>query len=404
MKKQKHFGLIKPYHLLLIIGLVSFITIYIAGLNREKALLNTFITDAYPELDTCIPISRSPLTYKIKKQSNNNYQYKVFSKGMGWGGPFVLMQEIDSNNKIIDCRVLDHSETPSYMLKLKKNHFFNQFISLSASSEFTLNKQIDAVSGATVSSIGFTNAVRESAHQTSLHIFGIPSVKTSKEIPLTIKEFIIVIIFLLSFFGYHFKLMKLRRIILFSSLITVGFIYNFPFSISHFSAILLGYFPNIFDNPTWWLIVGLTLFAILITGKNLYCSWICPFGAIQELISSISGFSLSIHPTIQKHGTKVLYFFTLLSILTMVYFRSTSRGNYEPFAALFSLDAYGFLWFILPIVLFSSFFWKRFYCRFFCPAGAALTITNRLRNMISKEVTCKTKKHNKCQKITRKAQ
>ncbi len=46
---------------------------------------------------------------------------------------------------------------------------------------------------------------------------------------------------------------------------------------------------------------------------------------------------------------------------------------------MFSLEGIGIQWYILPLALIGSFFMSNFWCRFFCPAGNALSMLVRLR-------------------------
>ncbi|QZT38794.1 4Fe-4S binding protein [Halosquirtibacter xylanolyticus] len=381
-----------------VVPILCLVVLYVAGLLRDERKMKRVVLDRYPVLERIEPVLTEPLTYKIEGSDDKKASYMVFSTGLGWGGPFVFMVEIRVDRKISNFELLDHSETPSYILKLEKYHFFDQFVNQPANAAMILGTDVDAVTGATVSSTGFTNAIRKASHQVSTTLLGVEGIQHDRTIPFGMKELVILILFVMTWIGSLLRWSKLRYVTLLGGLVFLGFAYNFPFSISHFTSIFLGYIPALATNFTWWLVVGGALLFIIVSGKNLYCAWICPFGAMQEVISMISGFKLPVHPWIKKHSSTILYGLTFVSVGTMLYFRNTSSGNYEPFAALFKLDGYGFIWFILPLMLFSSFFWKRFYCRYFCPAGAVLTLSNRLRNFIKG----KTKSTFKCKSVCHK--
>ncbi|SHE71707.1 4Fe-4S binding domain-containing protein [Mariniphaga anaerophila] len=387
-----------------ILAILILVIVYIAGLKRQEQQLKSIVATSFPELKDLQPLKTNPLLYEIKNHEHEVDHYLIFKKGMGWGGPFIVMAELDTAIKINKIEVLDHCETPSYMLKLQKNEFFKQFNFLPATSAFTLGNDLSAVTGATISSTGFTNAIKEGMQEAAFFVLGNEKQTSTAAFSFGAKEIILFCIFLLALIGSYLRFKKLRYLTLGISLIAIGFVYNFPFSISHFTSIFLGYVPGIYTNAAWWVVVGGALALIFITGKNLYCSSICPFGAMQELIAKISGFKLPIHPMVLKYGPKILYLLTFFAVVTMVYFRNTSSGNYEPFAALFNLDGYGLIWFILPVVLFSSFFWKRFYCRFLCPAGTALNLTNRFRNWIKHKIKNSTKNKSQCKKMNQKCQ
>jgi uncharacterized protein with FMN-binding domain len=375
-------------NIVIILAVLILVFLYVAGIKREHRIMENLITDFYPDLEGNIPLQSDPVIYEFEKPDSKDTNYRVFASGFGWGGPFTIMTEVDKNALIIDVKVIQHCETPSYINRLENHKFFKQFVNMETTSAFKLNEDIDVVSGATISSVGFSDAMRSGSHIISSNIFGKANKTYYKSFSIGVKEISILLLFVVVLIASLFKLKKLRLFTLFAGMLIIGFIYNVPVSISQFSSIFLGYIPSPLINITWWLIIGGALLLIIFSGKNLYCSWMCPFGAVQEFISKFSGFKLPMNSKVQKYGSKILYGFTFLVVCLMLYFRNTSSGNYEPFAALFKFDGYGLIWFILPIIMFSSFFWKRFYCRFFCPAGAALTIVAKLRNKTVFKVKC----------------
>lgn len=378
-----------------IIAIAVLCILYFAGLKRQQNKIKNVVSDNYPELYNTNPVNTSPLIYKVNNNDSADFYYKIFSSGHGWGGLFSFSCDINSKGEICDINILSHCETPSYILKLDKNNFFKQFNGLKSDALLSLNDDVDAVTGATISSSGFTNAIRKVNHEASYILFNKVGKVSKKSFQFSWKEISIFILFLITLISSLLKFKKSRNLAMIGGMIILGFIFNFPVSISQFSSIFLGYIPHPFTNLVWWIIIIGSLLLIIFTGKNLYCSWICPFGAIQELINKISVFKVPIHPVIIKYGKNFLYFFSFISVGTMFYFRNTSIGNYEPFAALFKFDGYGLIWLIMPIVMLSSFFIKRFYCRFFCPAGAALTLSTKLRLLFKRKEKVNCIKRNK---------
>jgi len=68
----------------------------------------------------------------------------------GFNGPTPLQIAFDKNGKIVEVRVLDNEETPSFLKRVVDAGFLESWNGLSA--EEALNKDVDAVSGATFSS------------------------------------------------------------------------------------------------------------------------------------------------------------------------------------------------------------------------------------------------------------
>lgn len=76
----------------------------------------------------------------------------------GFNGPTPLQIAFDKDGKIIEVRVLDNNETPSFLKRVVDAGFLESWNGLTA--EEALNKEVDAVSGATYSSNGIKNSLK----------------------------------------------------------------------------------------------------------------------------------------------------------------------------------------------------------------------------------------------------
>ena len=169
-------------------------------------------------------------------------------------------------------------------------------------------------------------------------------------------------------------------------MVILGFYFNSAISLSNIAAILLGYFPSIIEKAFWWIIVGGTLVMILFYGKNLYCYWLCPFGAIQEFATKIGGINIKLGSrtiTVAKYIGPVL---TWLALMIIFLTSNTTLASYEPFATIFGQRGTSVQWFIMPTVILGSFFITRFWCRFFCPVGVVLKIALRIRTHLKSRI------------------
>ena len=85
------------------------------------------------------------------------------AKGTGFGGPVGLMVGINlDSDKIVGVRVTTHSETPGIGARAKDDpSFVSQFAGMPMSNNFAVKGNggvVDAMSGATVTSIGVSQA------------------------------------------------------------------------------------------------------------------------------------------------------------------------------------------------------------------------------------------------------
>lgn len=85
--------------------------------------------------------------------------YVVKTTTSGYGGDVVMLTGINSDDTIAGMKVSSQSETPGLGARITEADFGSQFAGKSAASELQLNTDIDALSGATISSRAATAGV-----------------------------------------------------------------------------------------------------------------------------------------------------------------------------------------------------------------------------------------------------
>ena len=181
---------------------------------------------------------------------------------------------------------------------------------------------------------------------------------------------------------------RMRWPLLLSGLVILGFSFNAPLSVAQIARALFGYLPPFSENMAWYLMVVAMPLAIFITGKNIYCTFICPFGAVQELATKISGKNLSCSACVKKRARSLKVALLALALFMALFTKNPSSASYEPFATLFGLKGSLWQWVLLPAIVFSAFLFSRIWCRFFCPVSPVLdavaTWGRRLKSRIAK--------------------
>lgn len=363
-----------------LLAVLSLVAAYFIGFSlREKnELVN--LQKHYPQGTWFKKVSTKPLLFEVVHSSKNtNHHYVAIAKTHGYGGPLTVGTEVDPSGVVQRVLVIDHKETPAFIKKIQEHQFFEQFIGKKVSAPLKLGKDIDTVTGATVSSAAFSKTVRLGSHAIGTRILNLPIKEEKTKWSFGFKEGILLILYALVFLGVGRKIRKLRYITLAAGCVFLGFYFNSAISLSNIAVIFLGYFPPVSEKLFWYLLVIGALLIILIYGKNLYCFWLCPFGAIQELTAKIGGVNIQLSKKTLKYAQYISYTLTWTALMIIFITANSSLGSYEPFATLFGLEGFGVQWYILPAVILGSFVLNRFWCRFFCPVGVVLRLTTKAR-------------------------
>ena len=142
--------------------------------NEEKEALELIL----PEADSFNEKTKDGIDYYEALKGKELIGYCVKTVGNGYSGFIRIIVGIDLNGVITGVEVIEHSETPGLGAKIeeikpgeKSPWFLKQFVGKPA-SEIEVNKNIDAITGATVSSKAVTEAVNKAVSEFSEKING----------------------------------------------------------------------------------------------------------------------------------------------------------------------------------------------------------------------------------------
>lgn len=169
---------------------------------------------------------------------------------------------------------------------------------------------------------------------------------------------------------------RIRWVALSATLLYLGFYKGGFLSIAHITgAIHQG--PSIFlGNLPMLMLIAFTLITTIIWGR-VFCSSLCPFGAVQDIIARLTpkAWRMKLPQAVHDKALYIKYAILALIVVTAISGSSISLFQYfEPFGTLFFFSSSMLLWSILILTLIASMLVERFYCRYACPLGAALGI------------------------------
>ena len=351
---------------------ISLIIALVIGLASEGKDYEGMVSNRFKD-QKLTKVNDNPVVFQLGEKGDGPGNYVLIQEGQGYGGPFVLGIRIMEDGKIHEIIPLDHKETPAFVKKIEDARYRDQFIAKKVNNDFIVGVDINAVSGATVTTMAAAEAIRNGAHLAAAEKFKLDP--KWKRVPwkFGLDEILILVLFILAFVPKVYKEKPWKYIYLAATIAIVGFYLNAAISVGNIAGLALGYIPGIKDHLIWWILVVGTVLGVIFLGKNVYCYRVCPFHGIEYLLQKISGMKLNPSRALLKRARFSVNFLLWLALMVIFLSKHPALGSFEPFAMMFSLNGTGIQWFILPLALIGSFFMSTFWCRFFCPCGQALT-------------------------------
>jgi NosR/NirI family nitrous oxide reductase transcriptional regulator len=165
-----------------------------------------------------------------------------------------------------------------------------------------------------------------------------------------------------------------------------------PFGGTGLSAFVLD--PLIFILSVY---VAVTLFVL---GRGVFCGWLCPFGAAQELLNRLARLlripQINVSETLQQRLWAVKYLVAIF-LIGAVFVSVDAAERYaeiEPFRTAITVHFNRDWQFVLYAagLLGVGLFFERAYCRFLCPLGGSLAVLGRFHmfNWLRRRQACGT--------------
>ena len=151
-------------------------------------------------------------------------------------------------------------------------------------------------------------------------------------------------------------------------------------------------------DPLMFILWGYVACTLILWGRGIYCGWLCPFGAFQELTNVIARhfkikqreFPYAVHERLW--ALKYVILIVLFGVSLQSVSQAERLAEVEPFKTVFLLQFNREAPFVIYAValMLVSIVNRKFFCKYLCPLGAALVIPaqNRLFNWVYRRPDC----------------
>ncbi|MES3007523.1 MAG: 4Fe-4S binding protein [Pseudomonadota bacterium] len=199
---------------------------------------------------------------------------------------------------------------------------------------------------------------------------------------------LLLVLFTLVMVAFLRKSSPVRWAAMTMTLFYLGFYKAGFLSVSHITS-LLKQGPEVFtSNLPTLMIVTFTVVTTLIWGR-VFCSSLCPFGALQDFIARFSPKRWRIKVPQKIHDNALYIKYGILALILTLALTNPNISifqYFEPFGTVFFFSPSVLLWGILLLILIGCVVVERFYCRYVCPLGAALGVMSFLSPLRIKRV------------------
>ncbi|MCL2417344.1 MAG: 4Fe-4S binding protein [Bacteroidales bacterium] len=295
---------------------------------------------------------------------------------IGWAGDTPLKIVVSEDGKIISVNFLPNLESPAWLRLLENAGFMDSWNGLTLCE--AVAHPVDAISGATMTAVAVINTLRDDILQrveAGEIICDDPIVIPGRSLAFYLRILATLAVLAFALLSYFFpkKMSSARLYLLALSVIVLGFWQGQYLSVS-------GLFNLLIFGINWaaWiipLIVLLTFALPLITKKPFYCTYVCPYGAAQELVGKLNKKHIKIPQKIYRILVNLRPVYLLVIVVLLFTGIILDFVNFEPFSG-FMLDT--FLWIpmvIAGVFLLVSLFVPKFWCKYCCPTGYIIDLT-----------------------------
>ncbi|RLQ20456.1 4Fe-4S binding protein [Seongchinamella sediminis] len=342
------------------------------------------------------------------------------------GKPVNTLVGVNTEGVVSGVKILDHQE-PILVIGVSQadlDDFTHQFVGKRIDDRIRVGAQgregyvgIDGITGATITTMVITSSINKASAQLaplfSTQAGNGPGGATGpaaagdqldwtvlwleRSLELWVLSLALLLLLVILFFQdwlvrHNALFHRVRVAYLLFTVFFIGFYCSAQLSVIN----LLAFFHSLASGFSWdtllieplifvlWAFVAVS---ILLWGRGVYCGWLCPFGAAQDLISKLAnrlGFEGYRLPNMLHERLWAIKYFILIALVglsldSMV--TAAKLAEVEPFKTTFILRfdrSPVFVAYAVGLLALSALN-SKFYCKYLCPLGAGLSFVTGFR-------------------------
>ncbi|WP_052260879.1 4Fe-4S binding protein [Photobacterium gaetbulicola] len=299
------------------------------------------------------------------KITPNTSKWVSFGTGVGYGGELTIGAVFSHQGEIETIALLSSKETTSYFDKVAEQKLPESLLAQNIKTAMS----VDAVSGATLTSEAYTQALNQAADPVRLRLFGYQFTETTpawhylKWLDVAALLFFIAAVWVNRSRSEHKS--KLNTALLTGSTLLFGFHSASLYSASTMAGLVSGTWLSGVANYTPFILLMLSIGCILYYNRNVYCQSLCPFGAVQQCLAKVGKAKAS--PIRRSWFIWFPRFLLLATLCLGAYFRNPAAFVYEPFGIAFGMIGGMYLFILTVMILLTSLIVRRPWCQSLCP-------------------------------------
>ncbi len=303
----------------------------------------------------------------------------------GHAGPVNLLVSVDRKGVLRGVQYLQSHETPSYITGI--DAWLDGLAGRNLAGSALSLQDVDAMSGATITSRAVLKSINRAARAGGQTAFGKTFApahgdqESAAGNAWTRPKLLLLLAMLLAFFPvYRRGRDGLRLAYQAATLLVLGVGFNTLVTEVDLVNLSLGRLPSWDSNPEWYLLMGFVAVTGLLFGQA-YCGYVCPFGALQEFVSRVGRLLYLRSYAVRGLDLRLRYLKYVLLALVLVASWTTGDllwASFNPMQHVFHGDLMSWVGLLTVASLVGCLFYYRFWCRYFCPFGAFLALSNKL--------------------------